>query len=239
MEIRGLLIHRVEKKSGVKMSNNSEKVANTHFDKKFGMCNGFEKVGSKGKIGYIDINEKLITPIKYDDGDEFFCLDSKMFFARVKLNEKWGIINQFGKEITEIKYDYIWKFKNGVARFKLNGKYGFVNIKGEEITLPKYDNAYDFKNNFAIVELNGKCGFINIKGEEITDIKYDDAKEFYYNIGRVKLNSKWGYINSSGLEITNIKYDVANIQSDGKKALAICDNNYVSIDLSGNESSIK
>ena len=30
--------------------------------------------------------------------------------AKVKLNDKQGIIDQYGNEITEIKYDYIWDF---------------------------------------------------------------------------------------------------------------------------------
>jgi hypothetical protein len=96
---------------------------------------------------------------KYDDAYNF-----QNGFARVKLNKKYGFINEKFEEF-EIKYDDAWDFKDGFAIVKLDNKWGFVNEKFEEFNI-KYDDAYNFQNGFAIVKLDNKWGFINEKFEE-------------------------------------------------------------------------
>ena len=49
-------------------------------------------------------------------------------FARVKLNGKYGFINEVGEEIVEPQYDDVWDFENGFAIVKLNGKWGVIQV---------------------------------------------------------------------------------------------------------------
>jgi hypothetical protein len=95
--------------------------------------------------------------------------------ARVKLNNKYGIINENGNEICEIKYDYCYNFNfdHNFAKVKLNNKYGYIDINGNEICEIKYDSIGVFIDGFAIVEINKKLGVINISGEEIFETKYN------------------------------------------------------------------
>lgn len=44
----------------------------------------------------------------------------------------WGFINKEGKKITEIKYDNIESFKNGIAVIILNGRKGIIDQEGKE-----------------------------------------------------------------------------------------------------------
>ena len=47
----------------------------------------------------------------------------------------WGFINKEGKKITEIKYDNIESFKNGIAVIILNGRKGIIDQEGKEYFL--------------------------------------------------------------------------------------------------------
>jgi uncharacterized protein YlzI (FlbEa/FlbD family) len=97
-------------------------------------------------------------------------------FAIVKLNGKYGFINELGIEICEPKYDIIFSFNNNnlITIIKLNGKYGIINIYGEELCEIKYDQIFFFNTyNYIRVFLNQKCGFINKQGQEIIKPIYD------------------------------------------------------------------
>jgi hypothetical protein len=46
---------------------------------------------------------------------------------------RFGFINSLIDHISEIKYHYVFPFKNGFARVKLQDKWGFINEKFEEV----------------------------------------------------------------------------------------------------------
>lgn len=120
---------------------------------------------------------------------------------------KYGFINEEGKEITPLKYDYANSFSEGIAKVCVNKKWGFINKNGKEITPIKYDTVYTCKSGVARVKLNGKYGLIDETGKEIMAIKYDNIGLFEYHVACVKIDGKWGIINNKGIEITPLKYD--------------------------------
>ena len=81
-------------------------------------------VYSKTKKG--DNLKWLIKP-KYDDASNF-----ENGFAEVELNNKYGFIDENGKEICEMKYDKAFNFKNGFAEVQLNGKIIKIDTEGNE-----------------------------------------------------------------------------------------------------------
>ena len=52
----------------------------------------------------------------------------------VKVNGKYGCVNNKGKEVISLKYDFVWDFSEGIALVKLNGKHGYINKRGRVIT---------------------------------------------------------------------------------------------------------
>ena len=52
--------------------------------------------------------------------------------AEVKLNGKWGFVDQQGKEVVPPKYVGVWSFSDGLAEVQLNGKIGYVDKEGHE-----------------------------------------------------------------------------------------------------------
>ena len=61
--------------------------------------------------------------------------DFKNSFFKVRLNNKYGIVDETGKEVIECKYDGIWNFKNGFFEVALNGKEFWVNKDGIKIKI--------------------------------------------------------------------------------------------------------
>ena len=55
-------------------------------------------------------------------------------FARVKLNNKYGIVDRTGEEIIECKYDNVYNFHNGFFLVRLNDEHFWIN-KGETIKI--------------------------------------------------------------------------------------------------------
>ncbi|MDR1679717.1 MAG: WG repeat-containing protein [Prevotellaceae bacterium] len=138
------------------------------YDNSISFYNGYAAIKLNGKWGFININGKEITPLKYDEVSDF----NRHGIAKVKLNEKWGFIDKTGKEITQIKYDDIdleRRFINniGFTKVKLNGKYGFINEDLKEITLIKYDDVQNFnEKDFIEVRLGDKILKIDRNGNE-------------------------------------------------------------------------
>ncbi len=51
---------------------------------------------------------------------------------RDNFTEKWGFIDEEGKEVIGLKYDYAYDFREGLAKVKLNGKWGYIDKDGRE-----------------------------------------------------------------------------------------------------------
>lgn len=77
-----------------------------------------------GKFGFVDINNNIIIENKYDKVTEF----NEYGFAAVKLDEKWGVINEQGDELVSP----IYEFNNNISPSFI-GKYYKVTYGFGEI----------------------------------------------------------------------------------------------------------
>src|SRR5688572_15715603 len=69
-----------------------------------------------GKTGFKNKSGAVIIPAKYDEVNGFY-----KGYAGVKLNSKWGIIDQKGNPVVPIKYDelgysFLQSFDDGLIR---------------------------------------------------------------------------------------------------------------------------
>ena len=100
-----------------------------------------------GKYGYHGAVE---VPCKYDDAWAFF-----EGLAAVKLNGKYGFINNTGTEVIPCQYDDAWSFSEGVAAVKLSGKWGLIDKTGKTVIPFQHDNmmeARDAKGKTEVTE---------------------------------------------------------------------------------------
>lgn len=155
--------------------------------------NGFAQVEINNKWGFVNTDGEEIIPPKYNFVSDFceglarvqlsteykstpskyiFIHDLEEDFTEAQFNNKWGVVNQDGKEVVPPKYDFVHDFQEGFAKVELNGRWGFINQQGQEIVAPKYDCVYDFQEDFAEVKLFCETrGFVNKDGEEFLFIE--------------------------------------------------------------------
>ena len=128
---------------------------------------------------------------------------SNHFVVIKRLMPHLGLANTQGQMLTPIKYNEIYKWKEGIVCVKLNGNYGLIDKDGKEITPLHYEDKISFSEELARVKLNGKCGFIDKQGKEVIPLVYDDA-EYGFKDGytTVTLNKRSFYINTLGKEFS-------------------------------------
>ncbi len=153
--------------------------------------------------------EKILR--KYDECGKFF-FDG---LAWVRLNGKWGYIDQTGKEVIPCKYEACGDFHKGLAWVELNGKCGYIDKTGKEVIPCKYGVCGDFHEGLAAVKLNGKWGYIDKTGKEVIPCKYGVCGDFHEGLAAVKLNGKWGYIDKTGKEVIPCKYGICGQFCEG------------------------
>ncbi len=138
--------------------------------------------------------------------------------ARVKLEGKWGFVNQSGKEIIPLKYSLVLPFSEGRAGFyigeessiaRLSFPWGILDKFGNEVLSPSiYYNFESFSENRACVDKNLKSGFIDRNGIEVIPTQFDSVDSFKEGMARVGVAKKYGFINRNGEAITPLYYDV-------------------------------
>jgi hypothetical protein len=178
------------------------------------------KLGTKQ--GYISTQGKEIIPIRYDEILEPY---TGREIQRVKINEKYGIINKNLGENNELippKFDFILDYGGDVLKSNIGGvknsegyvnggKWGIINKQsGLEVIAPKYDYIWEYLDGLALVIVGGifdpvrksfvggKYGFINLKGAEVIPIQFDVANPFKDGVASVTLNGVSYKINVNG-----------------------------------------
>lgn len=179
----------------------------------------FESTGGKkdvrqvevagGKFGFVDVNGREITKVKYTQTANFFTEDR----AWVKMGKKYGYVDNSGREITKIKYDEVAPaYHNNFANVILKQRYGLVNSAGQEVTEIKYLSVGNFDSGFTWVKKfpekkgktlqSAKYGFIDERGHFLTDFKYDMVHpEISEGIIGTYYDGSWCYVDNQGKEI--------------------------------------
>ena len=116
-------------------------------------------------MGFITTEGKVICPAKYEDARSF-----SEGIAAVKINDKWGIINNDGVELVAHKYDDIEDCDDIIYVCK-DGKWGYLDKEFDEACDLKYE--YDW---FKGLTLGDKCYKPNADGvlEEYVEEPVDD-----------------------------------------------------------------
>lgn len=147
---------------------------NKYFDECTIDDEGMIKVIQKDSIskfqmtGYFNILGEQVTPIIFESGSDFH-----EGFCAVKIESKWGFIDDKGKFVIKAIYDSVTEFKNGVVFARLNGKWGLIDKNGIPLTDFKYIIINNFSEGYAVVSIDYLYGYIDQHGKEITPIIYN------------------------------------------------------------------
>ena len=174
--------------------------------------------------GLINLKGKRITKPIYE---EIKSLNGKVGELLVKKDGKYGVINNKGNILIDIKYDYVgadeyYSENNG---YKISGyiignvtnqglRYGYINYKFKTLLKIEYNEIYRLSgmdindaNVYLVARKNGQYGLVRDK-KVVIDFKYQEI--MYTGINNLLIltkGSKKGVYNIEGEKIVNIKYE--------------------------------
>nr|MCU0321014.1 WG repeat-containing protein [Chitinophagaceae bacterium] len=97
-----------------------------------------------------DYKGKQLTDFKYSYIHRMY---EKSPILKFEEDEKFGLIDSFGKELFAAKYQFIdINPSEGLHKVRMNNKIGFVNNQGKELISCKYNRINDFSDGLALVD---------------------------------------------------------------------------------------
>lgn len=159
------------------------------------------------KYGYIDEEGKVIVEPKYDYAD--YASENQDGYYRVKIGDKWGMINSKGDNVIKVDYEELSDFSEGLAAAKLNGKYGYIDMKGNTIISFQFDQANNFSEGKALVNSRDR-EIIDKEGKVLAkNLKYSFLSGFHNGRAAISMNNEFGYIDENFNIIVEPKYKIA------------------------------
>lgn len=184
-----------------------------HYFLVWHFLNGFARVSpdNNAKVwSFINKSGKEIASGFQNANDFNFGL------AAVKLNGKWGVINENGKQVIKPSFDSAGVFGEcKLINVLIDKKYGFANKKGKLEIEPRFDNTLPFSDDLAAVKIRSKWGFIDKEGIEKIHVQYDSVKSFSEGYAAVKMDSMWGFIDRDGKVKIELKYSAVTSFKNG------------------------
>lgn len=190
-----------------------------------------------GKYGFKDRNETVVIPPIIDG---YKSLGYSGRGSVVRVNEKWGAINERGEWMFKPEYeDIITAYPRGhFVRF--DGKYGFCNEKGIFTIDFKYDElketlSFNDSVSYFLAKQNGKWGIVIDDDKVLLSIEYDSV-HLHGDWANVTLNKKNGCINIKTGASIPVMYDYISGFGYGNDCgeMVVCIGNcYGVIDIQG------
>lgn len=186
------------------------------------------RVMRKNKYGYEKAGV-LVVKAKYDQASEF-CEG----LARVGKANKYGFVDEVGKEVVPAQFVAASNFSYGYAAVKeSDGVCYFIDKTGKKMNGEVYADTKAFNEGLAPAQANGNYlyGFIDVKGNMVIEPSYSSVSWFYEGLAAVSKNiggaKRYGYINKNGVAVTAFEYEaakdfkngVACVKKDGKFGL--------------------
>ncbi|CAA9198534.1 hypothetical protein FLA105534_02175 [Flavobacterium bizetiae] len=168
--------------------------------------NGLILVRKNNQTAYLDKNLKEVIPFgKYDSGERF----NQNRIAIVSKNHKYGIINEFGKEIVKPEYDTLEHpeedyHESEIFEGKNKNYITLLDKSGNKI----YDKIKDYRFDFSrlgkkihrvyiIQNFKKQYGVVDAQGQIIIPFMYDVIQDFNGTANTVvELKGKSGIISS-------------------------------------------
>lgn len=125
------------------------------------------KIFRDGAYLYNDNNEMICGPyykLVRDGGYIRACIkqtiNEKTEFEET--NYYWGLLDEEGNEVLEIKYDFVEKFVNGFARVKIGAFYGLIDQSAKVVIQPIYHDLGSMGEMGMYARSGSKYGVIKI-----------------------------------------------------------------------------
>lgn len=147
------------------------------YDSIHSLTKCFRVITEKGKNGLVNLEGELIKECKYSD-----ALDFGVNYVALKMNEKWGICDKNGQDVTQYKYDRITQVTDSVFVGVYDGLWGVIKYDGSVVIPFEYDEIWykiEEENPVTLVSKNKKWGIYNKDNILVLDCLYDRISPLY------------------------------------------------------------
>lgn len=169
-------------------------------------------VKDDSKCRYINKDGEALFDFTCDEATSF----NKYGLARVKINDKWGIINKTGKFVQECVYDGIDDYGDKIHAYK-DKQIFHIDKTGCIKSVGNFDKFNSFHygewnpfDPFVVVERQGKYGVADELGNVVVKTFYD-----YVDISNDRivygLSNKYGLLDFDGRLVTLAEYDLISL----------------------------
>lgn len=200
---------------------------------------GYACLQKNWQYGVIDTSGKVLIPFKFDQPFGVDFINKMLYFYDDEDGTLTARITDFdGKKLIG-PYNWINRFKEGVAGFEKNDKYGYLDTKGNIVIPAKYEyTGWNFEKGLTLVTQDEKQLIIDKKGKvkHVFSNSYDVMKPLweystfvvkkYHNI-EFNLEGYYGVVDITGKQLVPISYDMCCIVNDKYFAMSkeesLCD----------------
>jgi len=155
--------------------------------------------------GYIDTSAKVVVNPQYT-----FAHDMVNEVGIVQCEQKWGLMENTGKELVPCEYDGVQFLENTdnkiIKVYVEEPKYGLIDTLGQLRVSATYDELGQFSEGRLAVKRNDLWGFVNADGLEVIPCRFQEVQNFSNGSAAAKLGNKWGFINRQGEVVIDFKY---------------------------------
>ncbi len=196
-------------------------------------------VKKDNKYSIITSNGVIINNL-YDEIEILSFHLAKIFlygYAKVRMNDKYNLLDSSGKLFSNTWYDDIYPFPKGVKVCK-DSKYNIIGENGTLISDTWYDDIEYHRNGVFCIKNGGMVDYINIQGQLLGSMYSQEfidsdisamADLANYNVRKTLL----GYQLEKGNDIFKIKYKPVRVYND-RFVLCINGNNLILFDRKRN-----
>jgi len=119
--------------------------------------------------------------------------DNTVKLFPVKVEGRWGYINDGGRLQIEPSFQHASLFHEGVAVVRQSNRWKYIDKSGEVAIEGNFSNIRNFSQGKAAVRFDGRWGYINKAGAFVINPKYRDAHLFSNGRAFVRSLYNWSY----------------------------------------------
>ena len=165
--------------------------------------------GREGHYGILSWDGKILQ-----DADNNFEELQPMSnsFLGVKINGKYGFVDEHGRLRIANRYDSITRFQQNMAAVKMMGRWGYINKSERLLVQPHFDGAQPFRGKVAVVRKGNKYGMVNAQGRTVIPLVYERitptaSGRYLIQINDPKRGRSVGLISKEGKPLIHPKYE--------------------------------
>jgi hypothetical protein len=126
--------------------------------------------------------------------------------GKVGVGQEWSLVDDQGKQISSVRYDWVGPFSEGLAPAKTKKQWGYIDPQGKWMVQPYFSDARPFRGGLAAVQVGGEFAFADKtnyggKAEEKAGGIYLADRSVATAVG-----GKWGLIDVRGNYVVEPRY---------------------------------